>query len=161
MLIEKDTAITLAAILATLAWTSAIANDAISYDVLGRVVKVTETATGKSICYGYDGAGNRTNVRVATGACNGAPVFVADATVSMHISQYGKNVYPLQNDTDPDNDPLKLLNVSAPAGLTITVHTNNEGFLVQPNSKGTHTVTYSISDGFGGVSAATLTVYVH
>lgn len=39
------------------------------YDALGRVVKVTYPDT-KQICYAYDAAGNRTQVkRQATGAC--------------------------------------------------------------------------------------------
>ena len=63
----------------------------------------------------------------------------------------------LANDTDPDGNPLQITGVSTPANGTITI--NPDGTLTyQPNPGffGEDPVTYTVSDGAGGQSTATV-----
>lgn len=64
-------AVGLALCASVLVWATSVSagNTTYQYDSLGRVVKVTYPDT-KQICYSYDAAGNRTQVkRQATGTC--------------------------------------------------------------------------------------------
>ncbi len=66
----------------------------------------------------------------------------------------------LTNDSDPDGDPLT---VTAATALNGTVTVNPDGTIdYQPNPTfaGTDRITYTISDGNGGFSTATVTVHV-
>jgi large repetitive protein len=70
------------------------------------------------------------------------------------------NVAVLTNDLDPDGDPLTITSASANNG---TVAINPDGsltFTPAPNFNGVATVSYTISDGNGGIATATLTVTV-
>ena len=67
----------------------------------------------------------------------------------------------LANDTDVDGDPLSVTTASAGNG-TVTV--NPDGTLTYtPNADfhGTDTITYTVSDGQGGITTATVTVTVN
>ncbi|VTS08640.1 beta strand repeat-containing protein [Tuwongella immobilis] len=93
------------------------------------------------------------------GSGNASPVANADlASTSAGISI----VIPvLQNDSDPDNDPLALQSVTAPANGQVSqsgnqvIYTPNVGFI------GTDSFTYTITDGRGGTSSATVTIAVN
>ncbi|MEP6340822.1 Ig-like domain-containing protein, partial [Parasphingorhabdus sp.] len=66
----------------------------------------------------------------------------------------------LANDTDPDGDDLTVISATAPNGV-VTI--NPDGTLIYTpaaNFNGTDTITYSISDGNGGTSTATVEVTV-
>ncbi|MEM7703406.1 MAG: Ig-like domain-containing protein, partial [Pseudomonadota bacterium] len=69
-------------------------------------------------------------------------------------------IAPLDNDTDPDGDPLTIADASAQNG---SVAINTDGtvtYTPDPNFNGTDTITYTISDGEGGTDTATITVEV-
>ncbi|WP_027998000.1 cadherin-like domain-containing protein [Sinorhizobium arboris] len=66
----------------------------------------------------------------------------------------------LENDSDPDGDPLSVTSANAGNG---TVRVNADGTLTYTpaaNYNGTDTITYTISDGNGGVSTSQVTVTV-
>ncbi|WP_298303488.1 Ig-like domain-containing protein [uncultured Erythrobacter sp.] len=66
----------------------------------------------------------------------------------------------LANDSDPDGDPLTITSASADNG---TVVVNPDGTLTytpDPDFNGQANVTYTVSDGQGGVATATLTIDV-
>jgi hypothetical protein len=68
----------------------------------------------------------------------------------------------LDNDTDPDGDPLDIIDISTPTNGTVTE--NPDGTLsYDPNDgfTGTDTFTYTVSDGNGGTDSSTVTVVVN
>ena len=67
----------------------------------------------------------------------------------------------LDNDSDPDGDPLTITAVTPPAHGTATL--NPDGTITYtpaPNFEGTDTFQYTVSDGRGGTATATVTVIV-
>ncbi|MBN1221031.1 MAG: tandem-95 repeat protein, partial [Anaerolineae bacterium] len=70
----------------------------------------------------------------------------------------------LGNDSDPDSDSLGITNVTElnPFKGTVQVNADGKTILYQPknNDTGTYQFTYTISDGKGGTSTATVTVVV-
>ena len=110
------------------------------------------------------GARASARVRVAVTpvpALNQNPVAVPDTVLTRPDRMVTVNV--LANDLDPDGDPLTLeegsLETATPeldpqvrSTTTVQVHT--------PSQAGTYLVSYTVSDGRGGVARGTLTVYV-
>jgi subtilisin family serine protease/subtilisin-like proprotein convertase family protein len=70
----------------------------------------------------------------------------------------------LANDTDPDNDPLRVTAVTQPANGSVTINgagpNNTVTYTPDPNWNGTDVFTYTVSDGNGGFDTATVTVVV-
>jgi outer membrane protein OmpA-like peptidoglycan-associated protein len=66
----------------------------------------------------------------------------------------------LTNDSDPDGDPLTIVDVSQPANGQADI--SGDVILYTPASgfSGTDSFTYTIDDGFGGQDSATVTVIV-
>ena len=154
------------AIYASLTWsciacTGAFADDVTySYDALGRLVRV-EYASGSTIVYNYDSAGNRTSV-VYNGT-NGAPVANADS-VSTTLNR-AITFDPRANDSDPDNDPLTISNTPTASHGTVT---NNSGQTLTytpatgfpSGNTGTDFFNYTIGDGRGNTAQARVTVSI-
>ncbi|AYG93960.1 tandem-95 repeat protein [Brevundimonas naejangsanensis] len=70
-------------------------------------------------------------------------------------------IFVLNNDFDPDGDPLTITSVSAVNGGGVA--TNMSGSSIRfdaPGDPGVKTFTYTISDGRGGTASATVTVDV-
>ena len=67
----------------------------------------------------------------------------------------------LANDTDPDNDPLTITQVSDPFNGTVTLNNTNVLFTPAPNHTGPASFLYTISDGNGGTSSATVNITVN
>jgi hypothetical protein len=67
----------------------------------------------------------------------------------------------LANDTDPDNDPLTITQVSNPINGTVTLNNSNVLFTPAANHTGPGSFLYTISDGNGGTSTATVDVTVN
>ncbi|MBE1299966.1 MAG: tandem-95 repeat protein [Alteromonadaceae bacterium] len=90
------------------------------------------------------------NVSISINQINDAPVAVDD-TVSVAESS-SQTLTPLDNDSDVDNDPLRIESASAVNGqLTFTETQIN---YTAPDTEGTDTVTYTISDGLLTASAS-------
>ena len=66
----------------------------------------------------------------------------------------------LDNDSDPDGDPLTVTEVSSPAGGTTAIEANQVRFTPDAGFSGVTSFTYGISDGRGGNSSATVMVTV-
>jgi len=66
----------------------------------------------------------------------------------------------LSNDFDPDRDPLTITAATSPHGRVIINADGTISFTPNPNFFGPATITYTITDGNGGFSTATVTVNV-
>lgn len=108
-----------------------------------------------------DTAGNMTASSTeasATTLANQAPVANADSASVVNNSSVLVNV--LANDTDPEADPLSVTAVTQAANGLVTL--TNAGVSYKPTSGfvGTDSFTYTLSDRFGGIASATVTVNV-
>jgi large repetitive protein len=66
----------------------------------------------------------------------------------------------LTNDTDRDGDPLTVTQASSPNGTVVINLDGTISFTPRPDFFGPATITYTISDGRGGTSTATVTINV-
>ncbi|MGB3402776.1 MAG: Ig-like domain-containing protein [Microcoleaceae cyanobacterium] len=91
---------------------------------------------------------------------SGSPVAVDDeVTVPANAIL---NVKVLNNDTDPDGDPLNLLEFDSTSnnGGTVTLDGDTLLYIPAADFTGVDTFTYTISDGKGGTDTATVTITV-
>ena len=151
-------------------------NDVLSIIEVGAAASGTAVISGERITYtpapGFIGSDSFTytisdgnggsmtaTVRVTVAqAANRPPIAGSDSAVTTVDTPV---VIPvLDNDFDPDGDPLLLLAAGTPASGTavvagiVIIYTPNTGFT------GTDTFSYSISDGRGGVDTAVVSVRV-
>jgi large repetitive protein len=91
---------------------------------------------------------------------NPAPTAVNDAVTIAEDPASPAIINVLSNDTDPDGDPLTVTSASANNG-TVTINPDGTlNYTPRPNFNGTDRITYTISDGNGGTSTATVIVTV-
>ncbi|MEY4500332.1 MAG: hypothetical protein RIS52_222, partial [Pseudomonadota bacterium] len=91
---------------------------------------------------------------------NPTPTATNDTTLIVNEDTAGTTVNVLANDVDPDGDPLTIVSASATNG-TVTIGAGGLlTFTPNANYNGTAAITYTISDGQGGTSTATVPVTV-
>ena len=78
-------------------------------------------------------------------ATNEPPVAVQDHVTV--LAGQPMTVRPLENDSDPNADSLRLVHVAERKGLTITNNLNAGMFTVQGDEPGSFDITYQVSDG--------------
>ncbi len=66
----------------------------------------------------------------------------------------------LANDSDPEGSPLTLVSVQAPVNGTVAIVGGNVVFTPNPDYNGPASFTYTVSDGQGGTSTATVAIDV-
>ncbi|SED69163.1 beta strand repeat-containing protein [Pseudomonas anguilliseptica] len=66
----------------------------------------------------------------------------------------------LGNDTDPDGNPINIISVQGATHGSVALIGGNVVFTPDANYNGAATFTYTVSDGLGGLSTATVTVGV-
>jgi hypothetical protein len=84
-------------------------------------------------------------VVVALGGRNGPPVAVEDRVVVRPGARVSVPV--LQNDSDPDQDPLELVPTKFDAVEGVSAKVENDRIIVATTDPGTATFTYTVSDG--------------
>jgi hypothetical protein len=91
---------------------------------------------------------------------NNAPVAVADSALTQ--ANQPVKVPVLGNDSDPDGDPLEIVEISPPSHgrLIATQKTGMATYKPNAGFTGTDTFTYTITDGEGGTATAVVTVTV-
>jgi len=132
-----------------------------TYDDLGRVTSITYD-DGKRVTYTYDPAGNRTQHTVDE-VMNQLPVAVNDLLGIILMTSNVGVVYPLTNDSDPNNDILIVQSVTTPSlgtaviggGGSYVTYTYTASFALAPT---TDSFNYTVSDGRGGMASATVNV---
>jgi VCBS repeat-containing protein len=109
-----------------------------------------------TISDGYGGTGTAT-VRIAV--VNQPPHAADDAAATIAGFSSGP-IAVLENDSDPDNDPLTITAFTQPSNGTVA--RVGDTFIYTPASSfvGVDAFTYTIADGFGGTDTATVALTV-
>ena len=155
------------------------------YDVLGRVIEVTDYISGDVITYQYDPMGNRIAVLFAqtaqasqsqSGGQSGGlqsqqagSSFAAPQNSGLSNSKPvaipDRSAGPLNrkvrvsataNDIDPDGDPLKITGIRFGPGVTASVDNEGQLITIVASAPGNHLLLYTISDGRGGEAIGTI-----
>jgi len=93
-----------------------------------------------------------------TGPPNTPPVAGDDSATTVEDTEVAINV--LENDTDPDGDPISIASLGTPGNGTLVDNDGTVTYTPDDDFNGTDTFTYTISDGNGGTDTATVTVEV-
>ena len=83
-----------------------------------------------------------------------------DSAIATGLAGSPVTVDVLANDTDPDGDPLSIQSVSVPAHGAATIVAGKVVYTPSATYVGPDSFTYTIDDGHGGTSSATVTVDV-
>lgn len=107
-----------------------------------------------------NGATDSAAVTILVSDTNASPVAVDDVRSTEENDPVVIAV--LQNDSDPDEDPLTLSVLTQPSNGTARVSARGDVIVYSPSQgfSGTDSFTYQISDGNGAVADATVTVTV-
>ena len=107
-----------------------------------------------------DGAGgtSTSTVTVIVAPVNDAPVAVIDVATTNEDTPL--KISPLLNDSDVDGDPLTITAAASPNAVVTINPDGTISYVPNANFNGTDVITYTISDGKGGTSTATITVTV-
>ncbi|MEM9494687.1 MAG: hypothetical protein AAGA09_01695 [Pseudomonadota bacterium] len=126
----------------------------------GKVTKITDKATGKSLCFKYDEKGERLNAPELGDDCNKPPEVRADAPITLKPGDTVE-ISPLENDTDVDIDPedfasdrMAIVAVKAPEGLKAEVFSRKERLRVTASKPGDYVIRYYVSDQIGNATPA-------
>jgi large repetitive protein len=116
---------------------------------------------GDSLSYTVsDGRGGTATATIAIDVLpvNDAPVAQDDIQTMQEGATV--NILVLSNDTDPDNDPLRVESISQPLNGTVTNNGSSLAYEPNPGHSGTDTFTYTVADNQGGTSTARVTILV-
>ncbi len=116
------------------------------------------TATVSVIDNGSPNGTGQTTFGWTVGDTNRNPIGSDDAGTVAEDSVRVFNV--LGNDMDPDGDPLSIAGLGAPSHGSAQVAAGGISYLPNPNYNGPDSVSYSLSDGRGGMDVATLHITV-
>jgi len=152
----------------------ATAGNLLTYSIVDGPAHGTLTGTAPNLTYtpaaGYsgpdsftfianDGLNDSNTATLSIDVTNAAPTALDDIATAKR----GKDVtiVVLGNDSDADGDALTISSFTQPADGTVVKNTDNT-FTFSPNKKflGTTSFTYTVSDGHGGSTTATVTVTV-
>ena len=105
--------------------------------------------------------------RVASGtvhvtiADNGIPT-ANDDTLTVAEDDPATAVDVFANDTDPEHDPLLIIDTSTPGKGTVAITGGGTGltYTPAPDANGSDSFTYTVNDGKGGIASATVGVTI-
>ncbi|MCK5827874.1 tandem-95 repeat protein, partial [Candidatus Bipolaricaulota bacterium] len=97
-------------------------------------------------------------VTVAVAAVNDPPTAQDDTAITGEDATV--TILVLSNDSDPENDSLSVLSTSQPLHGAVVANATSIIYTPNPNYIGTDSLTYTISDGRGGTSTATIAIDV-
>jgi hypothetical protein len=108
-----------------------------------------------------DGKGGTStaNVSVTVDAVNDAPSALADARTTNEDTP--ATIAVLSNDSDPDGDTLTVASNTQPTKGSVTLSGGVFTYTPAVNFNGTDSFTYTVSDGKGGSSTATVSLVVN
>ncbi len=106
-----------------------------------------------------DGNGGTATAQLRIHVGNNPPTATSDSVATNEDTSL--SITALANDTDPDLDPLAITGFSQGSiGSVSQLSASTLLFTPDPNANGTDSFTYSITDGRGGNSSATVTVAI-
>jgi Tol biopolymer transport system component len=101
----------------------------------------------------------RKDVFLAAVKLNRPPDAMDDSSTTLQETPVDIDV--LANDTDPDGDPLSIIELTQPGDGTVSFNADDTvNYAPALGFHGTDTFTYTVSDGQGGTDTATVTVTV-
>ena len=104
--------------------------------------------------------GNATaTVHITVLPINDAPEAVNDTAVT--TEDMAVTIFVLDNDSDIEGDALNVVTVTQPVNGTVLVTDNTIAYTPDANYNGVNNFTYTISDGFGGLDTAEVTVAIN
>jgi VCBS repeat-containing protein len=107
------------------------------------------------------GGTSTTTVDLTINGVNHAPVAVADSVTGTANSPVViATTTLLSNDTDPDSDPLSISSVLDATHGTVSLVGNNVVFTPTKDYVGDASFNYTISDGHGGTSSASVSITI-
>ena len=112
-----------------------------------------------------NGRSGERDVAYAPANCSGKPQAtntppVANADTATTKQDVPVNLTVLANDTDPDNDTLRIIVFTQPGHGKVTQNVKILVYTPASGYSGSDSFTYTISDGHGGTAKATVTVTV-
>ena len=107
-----------------------------------------------------DGQGGTAIATVAVNVTplNDPPVAQPDSATTPEDTPV--TIAPLTNDSDVDGNPLAITAATSPNGTVVINPNGTITFTPDPNFNGPTVITYTVSDGQGGTTTATITVNV-
>jgi Big-like domain-containing protein len=151
-------------------------NDALAISAVTQPAHGTATIAGATIVYTPgatftgtdtfrytigDGKGGVASANV-TITVSGAPNRAPQAEPDNASTTFGRavTINVLANDSDPDGNALTIASVTRPNGGSVSIRGTTIVFTPAPGFSGTARFTYTIDDGHGGTSSASVTVVV-
>ncbi|TAL07200.1 MAG: tandem-95 repeat protein, partial [Verrucomicrobia bacterium] len=102
-----------------------------------------------------DGLGGFSSALITITVSNRPPVAAPDSTTGTNgVPQV---INPLVNDSDADGDTIIITNAVAVNGI-VSINAGSTNLTYTPTNDLTGTITYTITDGFGGSASAVITV---
>jgi len=105
-----------------------------------------------------NGGSARATVTVSVAEVNDPPIAQDDSSIT--DEGIPVTILALLNDSDPDEDPLEIESVTSPANGSVEIVGGELVYTPAPGFDGVDTLTYTISDGRGGTSTATIFIAV-
>jgi len=102
-----------------------------------------------------DGQGGTNTALLIVSVTNRPPVAVND--LALVTNGVPRVLEPLGNDSDPDGDALTLVNAVASNG-TVSINPGGTNLTFTATNSFSGTITYTVSDGYGGFDTATINV---
>lgn len=128
---------------------------AFAYDELGRMRAVSDSLNGDR-AYDYDDAGNRKTVIVSS--VGNRPPIAQNDFISVRPLYTPFILRPLLNDSDPDGDPLTISSFDTSGLGVASARLTGDAFEIVGVYPSSGSFKYTISDGRGGFSTATIYV---
>jgi VCBS repeat-containing protein len=105
-----------------------------------------------------NGGSSQATVTVSVAEVNEAPIAQDDSGITDEGNPVA--ILTLLNDSDPDGDPLEIESVTTPDNGLVEIVGDELVYTPNPGFDGVDTFTYTISDGRGGTSSATVFIAV-
>ena len=132
----------------------------ISLDVMGSMILDVDGNRLDAIYLDRPGAVRDAFTIIKGAVINTPPTATDDSAVTNEDTLVTMTV--LANDTDPNNDPLTVSSVTQPSNGSAAINADNTvTYTPNLNFNGLNSFTYTISDGQGGTSTATVSITVN